>query len=65
MRDPESEVIVHGGRCPRRVVHGLACPGRLLAVSTLAPDVEPPSHYRCNGPDAHEVELDALVPAKG
>ena len=54
-----SDPMVPGGRCPRRVRHGLPCPGRMLPVRDAWPIAVTAPRLRCNGPDAHEVEVSA------
>ena len=51
--------ILSGARCPCRVHYGLPCPGRLTPVDDAWPIAVAAPRLRCNGPDAHEVEVGA------
>ena len=54
-----SDSLVPGGRCPCRVRHGLPCPGRMIPVRDAWPIAVAAPRMRCNGPDAHVVEVAA------
>jgi hypothetical protein len=56
-----SDPLVPGVRCPHRVRQGLPCPGRMLPVRDAWPIAVTAPRLRCNGPDAHEVEVAAPV----
>ena len=54
---PVMREIVQGARCSGSAFHGLPCPGRLVAVRDPQQRAGAPLRFRCNGPDAHEVEV--------
>lgn len=60
-----TDSIVSGARCPRRVRHGLPCPGRLTPVDDAWPIAIAAPRMRCNGPDAHEVEIASTNSRRG
>jgi hypothetical protein len=60
----DSSANAPGARCPRRVIRGLPCPGRLLPSSGAPRAGDDAPRLRCNGPDAHEVETRDVAPPR-